>query len=270
MAQENKSKDQLEREYLVAALAGTLPTGGGGLTDAQLRASPVGVSGTVAVSNPTANPETGLAKDATITGVAKDGTDITTPTPAMPAGGVGIRGWLSAIWTKLNGSLAVTGTFWQATQPVSGTFFQTTQPVSLATAPVTPVTGTFFQATQPVSIATNTPDVTDRAGRLVGVVTVSGTVADKQVRSATGANTSPSITTASATVLASNANRLGGTIYNESGAVLYLLLGATASVTAYTLQVAVGGYYEIPFNYTGVIAGITSAGTAVLRVTELT
>jgi hypothetical protein len=52
------------------------------------------------------------------TGAAQDGTDITTPT-AMPAGGVGIRGWLSAIWTKLNGTLGVTGTFWQATQPVS-------------------------------------------------------------------------------------------------------------------------------------------------------
>jgi len=46
---------------------------------------------------------------------------------------------------------AVTGTFWQATQPVSGTFWQTTQPVSLASAPTTPVTGTFWQATQPVS-----------------------------------------------------------------------------------------------------------------------
>ena len=116
------------------------------------------VSGTVTVSNPTTNPETGLAKD---------GTDITTPT-AMPAGGVGIRGWLSAIWTKLNGSLAVTGTFFQATQPVSGTVTANTGltqpltdtqlrttavPVSLATAPTTPVTGTFFQATQPVSTA---------------------------------------------------------------------------------------------------------------------
>jgi hypothetical protein len=36
---------------------------------------------------------------------------------------------------------AVTGTFWQATQPVSGTFWQATQPVS----------GTFWQATQPIS-----------------------------------------------------------------------------------------------------------------------
>lgn len=35
-----------------------------------------------------------------------------------------------------------------------------------------PVTGTFFQTTQPVSLATNTPDVTDRSGRLLGHVTV--------------------------------------------------------------------------------------------------
>jgi hypothetical protein len=50
--------------------------------------------------------------------LVQEGTDITSPT-AMPAGGAGLRGWLSAIWTKLNASLAVTGTFWQATQPAS-------------------------------------------------------------------------------------------------------------------------------------------------------
>lgn len=76
-------------------------------------------------------------------------------------------------------SVAVTGTFWQATQPVSGTFWQSTQPVSIAAAPLMPndggghtmpvgdasartihetidnssvaVTGTFWQTTQPVS-----------------------------------------------------------------------------------------------------------------------
>jgi hypothetical protein len=48
-----------------------------------------------------------------------DGVDITSPSPAMPSGGAGIRGWLSAIWTKLNATIAVSGTFWQATQPVS-------------------------------------------------------------------------------------------------------------------------------------------------------
>ena len=40
-----------------------------------------------------------------------------------------------------NASVAVTGTFFQATQPVSGSFYQATQPVS----------GDFYQATQPVS-----------------------------------------------------------------------------------------------------------------------
>lgn len=76
--------------------------------------------------------------------------------------------------------VAVTGTFWQATQPVSGTFFQATQPVSVAatvsvdasghTVPVSQsgtwnigtvatiinpvaVTGSFWQATQPISAA---------------------------------------------------------------------------------------------------------------------
>jgi hypothetical protein len=48
---------------------------------------------------------------------AQDGVDATGVTP--PAGAIGIRGWLSSIWSKLNASIAVTGTFFQATQPVS-------------------------------------------------------------------------------------------------------------------------------------------------------
>lgn len=41
-----------------------------------------------------------------------------------------------------NSSIAVTGTFWQTTQPVSGTFWQSTQPVSCATAATCPVAAT--------------------------------------------------------------------------------------------------------------------------------
>ena len=51
------------------------------------------------------------------TGAAADGVDITAA--VMPTGGVGIRGWLSAIFAKLSASIAVTGTFWQQIQPVS-------------------------------------------------------------------------------------------------------------------------------------------------------
>ena len=51
-----------------------------------------------------------------------------------------------------SGTFAVSGTFWQATQPVSGTFWQATQPVSGTFWQATqPVSGTFWQATQPVS-----------------------------------------------------------------------------------------------------------------------
>jgi DNA/RNA endonuclease YhcR with UshA esterase domain len=49
--------------------------------------------------------------------------------------------------------IAVTGTFWQATQPVSIATMPTTA-VTIASMPTTPVTGTFWQATQPVSITT--------------------------------------------------------------------------------------------------------------------
>ena len=52
----------------------------------------------------------------------------------------------------------------------------TTNAVSVTNASFA-VTGTFFQATQPVSIAANTPDVTDRVGRLLGQVVNAGTFA---------------------------------------------------------------------------------------------
>ena len=73
---------------LIALLPTALGTGGGLKVDGSGTAIPV--SGTI-----------------TATVADQSGTDITTPT-AMPAGGAGIRGWLSAIWTKINASLAVT------------------------------------------------------------------------------------------------------------------------------------------------------------------
>jgi hypothetical protein len=126
------------------------------------------VSGTVAISNPTANPETGLAKDATLT----------TRLPAALDADGGIK-------THVQNTVPVTGTFWQATQPVSlatntpdvtdraarllGHVTVDNASLTVATgltqpltdtqlrASAVPVSGTFFQATQPVSMATQTP-----------------------------------------------------------------------------------------------------------------
>ena len=76
-----------------------------------------------------------------VTSPALDGTDATGVTQV--SGGVGIRGWLSSIYSKLSASIAVTGTFWQATQPISGTVT-----ANLGTAAVTNA-GTFaVQATE--------------------------------------------------------------------------------------------------------------------------
>lgn len=100
-------------------------------------------------------------------------------------------------------------------------------------------------------------------------VSISGTITAKDVRSTTPTQTSVSVTNVTTSVLALNVNRLGATFYNEGTAICYLKLGSTASITSYTIQIASGGYYELPFNFTGAIDGITSASTAQLRITEL-
>ena len=91
-----------------------------------------------------------------------------------------------------------------------------------------------------------------------------------QETSTTGTSSTASVTNANTTVLASNTSRKGATIYNEGTVDCFVKLGSTASLTTYTIKIIVDGYYELPFNYTGIITGITASGTATLRVTELT
>lgn len=158
---------------------------------------------------------TGAGTEATLAGVRTDlGTDGTTP-PAVLGAGTGVRGWLRSIYEKLTGSIAVTGTFFQATQPVSaaslplptGAGTEATLAgvrTDLGTDGTTPpavlgagtgvrgwlrsiyekltgsiaVTGTFFQATQPVSIAVNTPTLA------AGTAVFGALVANQSVNSA--------------------------------------------------------------------------------------
>jgi hypothetical protein len=131
-----------------------------------------------------------------------------------------------------------------------------------------------FPATQPIS---GTITVTQATGTNLhtvvdsGVITsITNAVSTTGSKASTPAQTSVSVTSASTIILAANANRLGATIYNESGAICFVKLGTTASLTSYSIQIAIGGYYEVPFNYTGGIDGITAVITSVLRVTELT
>lgn len=83
------------------------------------------------------------------------------------------------------------------------------------------------------------------------------------------ANVNASVT--SVTLLASNANRLGATIVNDSvSATLYVKEGATASATSYTHALAPGGELSLDRDpiYTGIIDGIWTAAVGAARVTS--
>lgn len=89
-------------------------------------------------------------------------------------------------------------------------------------------------------------------------------------KSSTGTHANVASSASNVTLLASNASRLGATIYNDSTAILYVKLGATASTTSYAAQMATLSYYEVPFGYTGIIDGIWASANGNARVTELT
>lgn len=89
--------------------------------------------------------------------------------------------------------------------------------------------------------------------------------------SATATLTSVNGAASSTQLLAANTSRKGAYFYNDSTAILYLAFAGTASTTAYTLQIASQGFYEMPPTpvYTGAIFGIWSAAAGAVRITEL-
>jgi len=140
----------------------------------------------------------------------------------------------------VDGTVAVTGTFWQVTQPVSGTLGATQS-------------GTW--TVQPG----NTPNTT---AWLV-----------KETRSATATETQVADNAASVTILAANAARLGVSITNDSTVTLYLRMSSSAATTTvYSVPLVAGAYYEVPYGYTGEITGIWASdpNTGAARVTEFT
>jgi len=62
----------------------------------------------------------------------------------------------------------------------------------------------------------------------------------------------------SVTLLASNSRRKGASIVNTSTAILYLRMdgGTATATTGYNVPLIQGGYFEVPFGYTGAITGI--------------
>ena len=101
-------------------------------------------------------------------------------------------------------------------------------------------------------------------------VSTSNPIPTKHIRSGTGTHSNVAGSASSVTVLASNANRLGATIYNDSTATLYLKLAATATTTSYTVKMFPEDFYEVEYGYTGIIDGIWDSATGAARVVEFT
>jgi hypothetical protein len=274
---------------------------GGGLTDAELRATQlqvqqvsgyadsVSVIGTVGLTNTELRANSIDVQQAS-------GASWSTSVLSMPAVVVTSITNSTAV-TLLNGEGLARDT-WGATQVGTwniGTVSSVTNSIAVSLlngggttldprdrnwtiSETVPVSGTFYQATQPVSGTVTVASITaSTASALVDSTGVqysgSNPVPTKELRASTGTNTSVADNSASTTILASNTARLGATVYNDSSAILYLLLGSTAaSTTNYTCKIASSGYYEVPFGYTGQLTGIWASdpndGSA--RVTEIT
>lgn len=92
----------------------------------------------------------------------------------------------------------------------------------------------------------------------------------KNPRATESTTSSVSATTSTVTLLAANSDRLGATVHNDSNKALYLKLGSGASTSDFTVDVPRKGYYEVPYQYTGILTGVWASGASGnARVTEV-
>jgi hypothetical protein len=74
--------------------------------------------------------------------------------------------------------------------------------------------------------------------------------------------------TTDTSLLTASGGRKGFTLWNNSTASLYLVLGTrAASTTTATFKVDPNGYYESPFGYGGAVRGIWDAANGFAHIT---
>ena len=88
--------------------------------------------------------------------------------------------------------------------------------------------------------------------------------------SSTSTPSTVAASTTSQTLIAANSNRKGLTIWNNSTATLYIDFDSAASTSDFAVKIAADGYFELPFDYTGIISAIWGAANGNALVRELT
>lgn len=258
------------------------------LTDTELRATPVPVSltsttitGTVAATQSgawtvTANAGTDLNTSALLTTAAFNaafGTAGTADTQVLTVQGIASMTPLlvdgSGSTQPISGTVTVTqATASNLNATVVGTGTFAVQAAQSGTWNITNISGTISLPTGAATAANQQTDALTDTELRATPVPVSGTVSETTSDTGTQANVAGSAS--SVTLLASNANRLGASIVNDSSAILYVKMGSTASATDYAVRMYPNDYLEVPFNYTGIITGIWASATGAARVTEYT
>lgn len=161
-------------------------------------------------------------------------------------------GTITAV-TSITNPVAVTGTFWQATQPVTGTFYQATQPVSAASLPLP--TGAATEAT----LATLDGKVTACNTGAV-VLTPTTTVNHAQV--------SIPVTAGGTLLIATNASRKSLLIQNIGSFAMFC--GNTGLSATTGFQVAAGSsFLDDTAVFTGAVYCIGSGGTTTAAYREV-
>lgn len=111
-----------------------------------------------------------------------------------------------------------------------------------------------------------------QSGAWTVAATQSGTWKTGVLGTSSSTLTSVNGSNSSVQLLASNSSRSGAYFYNDSTAIMYLALTSSAATTsAYTVQVASQGYYELPSEgsiYTGIITAIWASTTGSVKITE--
>ena len=168
----------------------------------------------------------------------------------------------------VSGTVPVSGTFWQATQPVSGPLTDTQLRASAVpvSGPLTdtqlrasavPVSGTFWQATQPVSDAGGSLTVDDGAGSLTvdGSVSVSNFPATQPVSGTVSVGNFPATQPVSGTVTANQGTAAAAT----AGWPVKYKTPTTSGLTAASVSVAASGDNTL-------VAGVSAQTVRVFRL----
>ncbi len=187
--------------------------GGGGLTDTELRAAPIDVQGTVSISG-------GVA----IAGVVEIANDGGNPIPVSGTVTVSDGG----------GSLTVDGTVGiSGSVPVTGTFWQATQPVSLASVPSHAVTNAGVFAVQ---VSSALPAGTNNIGD-VDVLTLPALPAGTNLIGRTSASPETSTVYNGTTALTPKFVKISGAL-SGNNTILPAVVGKKIRVLSYRFQAA--------------------------------